>query len=1327
MGYNEYISWTNNLIFLSLLLSFFNFVVQNDIQIYKSILVQKHNLIFTFIDTGIISYNSESLSKKNAFNYDNDDQKLFDSSEAEMISLLTTSSQIKNLEDQIYITVKNYLYHFSKDGSKQKFIKIENMNVFSSNLIFDKCYIEADANTNSICRFFIAFINGSKKLSIIIIENNFTKQTINVINTITYDIKNSLGENSLSKCDFVSCQVMTKSSDEKILTCFYENQNNEIGTAYFDISDLNEITTITPQFKRNSGAKNIKTVLYANKTKTFVCYINDNNDCPCLFFDIIENKWNDYEYKYLEQCNMPTRFFTFDYFEITNEYILTCFSSIKNMDSLLFDSNMNLKYKNENSNTYCISSNIISFCPSNNSFSIINYNNVDNEYKINVNCNENTDSLSKQQLNFGCDKEKNLIVLNTDFLKTTIITVPTTLITTLISTNINTLSSHISTNIKTSNLVTTTMTTVITTSKKSTNLITSLLESTTPENLNTIPTTIKSSSSELTSTIPSTYSSYKSTNIVNSHKIPSTIFHSSDESTNIIKSNTIPSTVFDQTTNIFNSKKTSLSNIISSTNFYTNIINSNDDSLIIRRTTNKTKEEIANNLDEIIKEVEIGKVYEIDANDYQVKVSPINFNEYESSSTYINFLDCENKLRKKNNLPSDSILTVVLIEIYKYDEKALTNQVEYAVYNDKRQRLDLSPCDNEKIEINYAFTNNSILQYEKILNYLDNGIDVFNIKDDFFNDICYPYSENNSDIILKDRISDIYQNYSFCENNCEYNKINLTTKTFSCSCTIKKEVETEESELNFEVIYLDLFQESTIGVIKCYNLVFTLTDKMKNIGFIIFVLLIISHIPFIIYYIKNDIFQIHKYIINEMKTYHYLPVLKSPLKKKLIKDVNKSKMNIKNFKNCNRQNTINKNANKNANKNNNKNANKNSNKNANKNANKNVNKNNNKNANKNSIKNVIKNANKIANKNVNKKNRKKYSMEESITTSKKKFLDDDHQKSIFGKYKSKAKSVFKPIIIFNYSNNAKKKIYRVNSKNNSKKNSVLLPIIKTKNNLLNKINIIENNKIKRKKSDYYLIKIDAHNTANYSSYQSDYFLDNFTYEEALIYDKRSLWKLYLICLYSKENFLSTFFLVTPLELKPIKLISFMFSYSSDLALNTLFYFSGNISDKYNYKGDNAFWFNLMNNLTISIISFIIGFVIIALLQTFIDSKDNIEDVFREEEKKLKSNKNMQVNNKTKVKMLEKIYKINKKLKYKLYIYIVIEFLIMLFFFYFVTAFCEVYKDTQISWLSDSLTSFLISFPVEFFLALVISCSYKIAIKKRIKCLYTITMLFYGLG
>ena len=1262
---NKYLLWAYNIRFIiSILLFFLNLVNSlNGEQFYKSIFFENYQIVFSFTTFQIITYNSTMLTKIATHQLVNE-QQIFNNSEAEMISSIATLNQTEVDYRQIYIIIKNYLYNFSRNAAFNSKHKIENMDIVPSNLIFKECKEESGKR---ICLLFIAFININKNLNIFLMENNIgDKQLFTKIN-ITYNLRNNLGGSSLSKCDFVSCQIMSISSDDKVLTCFYENENTELGTVNFNITDLSETSLKSSQFKSNSGAINIKSVLYSNNSKAFVCYINYNKDCACISFDIIENKWNNYEYKYLNNCSQPTRFFTLDFFETANRYILTCFTSVNNINSLSFNKTMYFSDYNDQFKKYCIYDNSINLCENNSFSSVINYNNV---YKIGISCNNgNTDKLLEAQFDTSCNKQSSIVLINesiSTYLSENIYISDSLIKSTIISRTSEETDYIFDSNRITNNIISSSMKS---TNIKATNIISSSMKSTNIKTTNVISSSIKSTNIRTTNIISSFIEStnVRTTNIISSY-VDSTniknknIISSSTESTNIKNKNIISSSL--ESTNIITT------NIIVSIDELANVMNSNN-IVLIKKTTNKTKEEFSNNLNELIEEVEIGKVYEIQANDYEVKVSPINYKDFDSSSTYINFLECENTLRKKNNLSPDAILTVIQIEIYKYDEKALTNQVEYAVFDDKKQKLDLTVCENDKIEINYAISNKTKLDFEEISNYLDIGVDVFNIKDNFFNDICYPYSENNSDIILQDRISDIYQNYSLCDNNCEYNKINLTTKTVSCTCKIKEEVETVKPELKFDKIYLDLFSETSFGVIKCYNLVFRLDNKFKNIGFILFTILTALHLPIIIYYCFTGIFPIRKYIINEMKNYHYFPVIRSPLKKKK-NNINLIKTNKQKFQDNN--------------------------------------------------KNRIKTRNNNSEYKI-KKIKDSNSKHENCSTSKKKLLDDSKNKMLRKIKTFKGNNLIKPIFIFNYSNNKKKKL-----KLKDKKKSLILPKEKKKNSImLYKSKEKKKLKIAEKDSDYYLIRIDANNTINYSTYESKYFLDNFEYEEAIIYDKRTLWRLYIICLLAKENILSTFFLESPLELKSIKLIIFIFIYSCDLALNTLFYFSENISDKYNYKGDNIFWFNFMNNLTISFISFIISFIIVASLQYFIDSKDNIENVFREQEKRLKKNKKMKINNKMKIIMLEQIIKINKKLKCKLLLFILVEFIIMLFYYYFVTAFCEVYKETQISWLFDSFISFLISFPVEFLMALVISIAYKISIKKRIKCLYRLAMMFYSLG
>ena len=47
------------------------------------------------------------------------------------------------------------------------------------------------------------------------------------------------------------------------------------------------------------------------------------------------------------------------------------------------------------------------------------------------------------------------------------------------------------------------------------------------------------------------------------------------------------------------------------------------------------------------------------------------------------------------------------IELQTNNEQSLINQVEYAVYDENKNQLDLSVCKNVKIKINYGITNSS--------------------------------------------------------------------------------------------------------------------------------------------------------------------------------------------------------------------------------------------------------------------------------------------------------------------------------------------------------------------------------------------------------------------------------------------------------------------------------------------------------------------------------------------------------------------------------------------------------------------------------------------
>ena len=307
------------------------------------------------------------------------------------------------------------------------------------------------------------------------------------------------------------------------------------------------------------------------------------------------------------------------------------------------------------------------------------------------------------------------------------------------------------------------------------------------------------------------------------------------------------------------------SEIIYSDSF--SILENNDIISFLVNYENLTKEEILKDFPKIIKNVEIGKEYTIKGEDFSIIIKPTD-TPYYGNTTYVNLSQCENILRNSSNISSSSILTILQMEIKNNNEKSLTNKIEYQVYDDKKNNLDLSKCNNSNIEILFSLNDKS-LDINSISDFQNLGIDIFNINDSFFNDICHPYSNSENDVILKDRIKDFYQNYSLCDEGCNYNGFIIENNSISCNCKIKTNISLNESIINL-LNYSDIKIDSNFDIIKCYNLVFSTKGKSENIGFWIFLFLVIILIILLILNFYKGIEPIKEYIFQEMKKYGYI-------------------------------------------------------------------------------------------------------------------------------------------------------------------------------------------------------------------------------------------------------------------------------------------------------------------------------------------------------------------------------------------------------------------------------------------------------------------------
>ena len=104
-------------------------------------------------------------------------------------------------------------------------------------------------------------------------------------------------------------------------------------------------------------------------------------------------------------------------------------------------------------------------------------------------------------------------------------------------------------------------------------------------------------------------------------------------------------------------------------------------------------------------------------------------------------------------------------------------------------------------------------------------------------------------------------------------------------------------------------------------------------------------------------------------------------------------------------------------------------------------------------------------------------------------------------------------------------------------------------------------------------------------------------------------------------------------------------------------------------------YNLIFQIPQILFSTIISTIISMLLKMLSLTEKNILEVKQEKDS---------------IKKMEKMKTIEKSLKIKFLLYFIISTLLMLFFWYFISCFCSVYKNTQIVLIKDTLLSYILS-------------------------------------
>ena len=213
--------------------------------------------------------------------------------------------------------------------------------------------------------------------------------------------------------------------------------------------------------------------------------------------------------------------------------------------------------------------------------------------------------------------------------------------------------------------------------------------------------------------------------------------------------------------------------------------------------------------------------------------------------------DCERSLRDSYNINEN--IPLIILKAEKPTLIISEKSVQYEVYNSEtKERLDLSVCDSIKIVYPLALD-------EKNNNLFDNlnklGYDMLNINDKFYQDICSPYeTKDGTDMILSDRVNDIYNDNYSCPLNCSYSSFSKTKGALVCNCSIANENITLEDIGNLVVhSFKNIFHIINYKFIKCYKLVFHINVITKNFGGILCLLLFICYLTLLILYLINGI------------------------------------------------------------------------------------------------------------------------------------------------------------------------------------------------------------------------------------------------------------------------------------------------------------------------------------------------------------------------------------------------------------------------------------------------------------------------------------------
>ena len=189
-------------------------------------------------------------------------------------------------------------------------------------------------------------------------------------------------------------------------------------------------------------------------------------------------------------------------------------------------------------------------------------------------------------------------------------------------------------------------------------------------------------------------------------------------------------------------------------------------------------------------------------------------------------------------------------------------------------------------------------------------------------------------------------------------------------------------------------------------------------------------------------------------------------------------------------------------------------------------------------------------------------------------------------------------------------------------------------------------------------------------------INGFSYDLARRYDKRTFFQYYSSLIKTQHNLICILINIKDYNSRIIKIDLFFIGFTIEYTLNALFYDDDTMHKIYENKGD----FDLETQIPIAVYSTIISMILNYPLNFLALSNDPIID-FKQDKK----------NNK----ILEKSINLINNLMIKFILYFIISSVFLLFFWYYISMFGVIYRNTQMHLLKDTLISFGLSLIIPF--------------------------------